>query len=326
MAPLNIDTIFENAYDLEQSSIKLYQLRLNMLKDHFKQPLEYILSHPNEVVKYIKKTYSSIQTRNNFTSSVKALFKYNPQLQKEYGKKYEMWKVHTTAMTQAVSKHYALSKPTEKQMNTYITWEEVSKKLKELQDSQYGSDAHLLLAMYSLEEPKRQDYGNVEIFKKTPPQPIANTENYIIDGKNHMTLVLNKYKTAKKYKKMVRKLVPELANIIKASLEAKPRKHLFVTKDDKPYEKSNSFTQYSNRMFNRLFNKKVTVNTLRHSFIKKFLTSDVADNHAEKLKVSQSMGHSVTMQSIYAFKDNEDIAETTAHVAKKLTLGTNGTV
>ena len=149
----------------------------------------------------------------------------------------------------------------------------------------------------------RQDFGNIRVLRGRPAIPKAYEQhNYIVilpngsDGE----LTLNKYKTSSKYKTLTRQIPDKLIRVILASLRKQPRDYLFVDDRGLPYTKKNSYTKYSNRILQKIFNKRVTVSTLRHSFISSIDFN--ASTPRDLFEKSRNMAHSIAMQQLYRKK------------------------
>ena len=178
-----------------------------------------------------------------------------------------------------------------RQCKSFIPWETVLSKLKHLARHAYASRDHLLLAMYSLIPPRRQlDYTRVHI---GPHQ----TQSYI--DLNHGFIHLTQYKTAKHMGPWSRKLPKKLLDIIRQSVASNPRSFLFEGLQG-PFEDAGAFAAYSNRTLARIFEKPVTVNSLRHAY-----AAWVSVHDMDTTKVAADMGHSEKMHHMYVFNNLE---------------------
>lgn len=300
MMSLDYQTIINSA-ELSDVSKKLYIYNLEMLEKKMGKGINYILTHPNEVVGFINKTYEELQTRKAFVVACSSLFKHDNTLQCKIPKSHEKWVQHTLKANKAVSDRYRMGMATEKQEASYIAWEDVTRRLGELRDGEYGSVKHLLLAMYALEPPKRQDYGELRIYIEGSGKKVVDEGNYLVlrSGKKAL-LVMHDYKTAKKYDKKEFELSVELTKLLNHTYRKKPRAFLFMNRDGGPYGKE-SFAKFTARVFKGIFGgKNVTVNTLRHSIIK--YTLEHQNKHSDRERLSDRMCHSVGMQSAYHYE------------------------
>jgi integrase len=258
-------------------------------------PLSWIVCNPVPVIKKMNVVYTNVRTKKTMLSAIKALFKHVRGLKEKSPECYAKWdgayrKVETVAMDQMLS-----GEPTAREKQNWVPWEEVRAMEIALADSQYGSFDHLLLAMYCLIEPLRQNFGDVKLCKKDLG---CDDKNFLILPKG--VLVLNKYKTARRYGRYERELPGPLMDIIHESLRQYPREHLFVGSDGGPYTSQNGFTQFSNKTLRRIFGKRFTVSMMRHSFISGLdFNREVPASLFEKAK---NMAHSLTTQQMYRRK------------------------
>lgn len=135
----------------------------------------------------------------------------------------------------------------------------------------------LLLAMYTINPPLRNDYYNVKIND-------ANNGNYI-DLKNK---ILNVYCTkSKKYQKVL--LCDELIDIINESLIVLPRNYLFTKKNGDNFSSSASLSVSLLNILKEFMNDKhFSFNTFRHAYTEWSLKQDVKT----RLNAADSMMHS----------------------------------
>ena len=67
---------------------------------------------------------------------------------------------------------------TERERVSWVDWSEVVAAERELRETEYASWDHLMLAMYSLIEPVRQNFGNVALLESDPGG--AQAVNFIV--------------------------------------------------------------------------------------------------------------------------------------------------
>lgn len=295
-----IDAIVKSE-SLSNSSKTQYLEKLATLTKLVGNTVDYILENPSKVIPLIRRRYQAAPTQRAFVASIKALFHHNPHLKEALPDQWQEYTEYQNELSQVVTQRYMSAEPTEKERRNWVTWPDVLAKERELANLEFGSYDHLLLAMYCLIEPLRQDYGALRIIvDKSPPE--GSTTNYLQIAKDGTwgNIILNSYKTSKKYGKFERPLPPTLLGIIKASLLAYPRAYLFVDEHGQPYRISNSFTQFSNRTLKRLFGKNFTVSLMRHSHISNIDFN--ASTPGELFAKSKNMAHSIGMQQLYRRK------------------------
>jgi len=153
----------------------------------------------------------------------------------------------------------------------------------------------LLLGLYTLIAPVRSDYDRVEIVDK-PPR--GDDNNYCILGDTNQ-IVLNDFKTAKKYNQIVINLPPALVDIITASLEQEPRGYLFVDRCGQPY-RPNTFNKMANKLLKNLTgNDAISLTSMRHLYLSDPGLDIKAQTLGDRRAIAQQMGHSVARQGTY---------------------------
>ena len=158
------------------------------------------------------------------------------------------------------------------------TLEELISMMRNINMTDYKSTMiKLLLAMYTINPPLRNDYYNVKIND-------SNNPNYI-DLKNK---ILNVYcLKSKKYHKVL--LCDELIDIINESLIVLPRKYLFTKKNGDNFSSSASLSVSLLNLLKEFMNDKhFSFNTFRHAYVEWSLKQDVKT----RLNAADNMMHS----------------------------------
>ena len=292
-----VDGILE-APNLTESSKAQYLEKLSTVTKLTGQPLEWVLDHPDEVHVVIAKHYPSTLTQRAIISAIKSVFHYNDHIRASKPTQYNRYTEYQTLASQAITERYMAGQPSDRERKNWVPWSDVLAKERLLSATEYASTDHLLLAMYCLIEPLRQDYGALRIMVDRVPSPEA-TGNYLAIARDGSwgKIFLTSYKTAKKYGTYSRDLPTPLLQVIKASLIATPRAYLFVDEKGKAYKLTNSFTQFSNRTLKRIFGKAFTVSMMRHSHIS--ATDFNASTPGDLFTKSKNMAHSIGMQQLY---------------------------
>lgn len=260
--------------------------------------IEEVIQHADTSIAQIQKKYENTQTRKAMAAAIKALFKHVPSLKTKFPTQADAWNAFHAAQDRIISTKVMNSEMSERERANWVEWADVIAKQRALARDAYGSDEHLLLSMYTLIEPLRQDFGNVAVIPAMPRNmsDLGEGNHIAIPEQGPGTLVLSKYKTQGAYGIYTRDIPAELADVIRASLRRKPRGWLFVGARGKPFP-LHTFTIYSNKLLQTIFGKKVTVTTLRHSFI-----SNIDFNQStpsQLMRTSRNMAHSLIQQQLY---------------------------
>ena len=135
----------------------------------------------------------------------------------------------------------------------------------------------------------------------------SDDDNYISDNKKQ--LVFNSYKTSKSYGKQTVALPTKLRNILNKWAAVNDSDYLLIDSKGQPLGNGNRESQSGsvklNQRLEKLFNKKVGVNGLRHSY----LTEKYQDTEEEKKKkrekeqTMKEMGSSINVLNVYVKED-----------------------
>lgn len=266
------------------------------------------LKNYTKTIEYLKGKYSQ-KTYKSFLTSIVVYLKATGQngLWEYYGS--EMKKVND--IIQEKEKQQI---PTEKERENFISREEISKVIQnlklELDKSSPKLDAftyfdlyqkYMVVNLYYLIPPLRNDFTYCEVYDN-PVMFQDSTKNYIF--LNTRELVLNRYKTSKKYGVSVSILPEELVKIVKFWIEIRniisPRlvntRTLLLTRDFLPMGQVN-LTQF----LNRIFKKNISTTILRKSYLTE--KYPVTNTTSEMEKDADAMKHSVSVQqTIYRKK------------------------
>jgi hypothetical protein len=316
MSKISLHAI-ENS-SLSQNSKVHYIRHLKKLVDLVNKPLADIIRNPTETVGLINEYNGSTASKKAMVAGVCALLKHDRDLANEYANAIPKWAAAMKSVNKIERDRVSTMTPTEREISNWVDWKTITQREGQLAKLEYGSDRHMLLALYTHIEPVRCDFGNIELFIGEKPE----REKLNSLGVNYMRLsrkkgksylVLNTYKTCRKYGCYSRYLPDSLVNIIIQNLEANPRKHLVVSTNGGPYLKRNSYTRYVNSVLSDIFGKNITVSILRHSYISNLDFNALSPKELQR--ISKNMQHSVGMQQMYRrrvfgeFEDKEEISQ-----------------
>jgi len=262
------------------------------------------VSHPTEVVEWITANASktgSIDTQNTYINSI-------------------LWHLRTTAETphsdelsaalevymkaakrlqvlrNAKSKSQTLP---EAKLAEMIEWPEVLA-LDEKAKKDLSEEDYLIFSFYTKMPPLRADFANLSIlprFVKTRP------DNYIVYSANikKWRLVLNNYKTSKTFGQQVITLPASLAELVKVKADS----WLVLNMTE------NNLGKRVTAIFEKLCGKKMSINLLRHSYIKNFLSTKrtILEREALALRMLHSTGLQEKYDIIHLQDDPEAVPE-----------------
>lgn len=266
------------------------------------------LDDAKSTLAYLKKKY----TKKTYKSYITSIIVYRKALgsdTQDYDS--ELKKANTE-----IEQEYDTNKASPKEASNTITRYEIGK-LIEYFDSKLSITVplkgnvtyfdrfqqYLVLNLYYLIPPLRNDYVNLEVHEKPVKDDLQDTEkNYIFLSKKQ--LVLNRYKTSKAYGKTTIDLPSELVGVIREWIKSREiiypqlvdEPQLLITRNLTPMNQVN-LTQYLNRIFGR----NISTTMLRKSYLSE--KYPVIHSKEEMKKDAKAMQHSVeTQQTVYRKK------------------------
>lgn len=290
----------------------------------------------------LRARYPTMSTRRNFLTAILAAIRYAPSLRdaptaEAARARWSEFHSHARAFQEA---RYREHLPSERQMDRYVSFDDIEAKYHELkaQDAAATSLAtsqELLLLSFVLSmPPKRADLGSVRIF--TDADPRLKDDNYLVlmrADERRLTpaayLVMNRYKTSAKYGRVETDVPSRATTDLVDSLRHWPREHLFVSVRNsragnmKPFASNNSFGQWVQSVFKKLFGRETGVTMLRHIFVTERLDTN-ATNEEEMDEIARHMLHSRALQRKYNW-DKDKICESMCPCTKR-TVATNTAV
>ena len=175
-----------------------------------------------------------------------------------------------------------------------ISWKELQDLKNKIDDLK--RDERLLYMLYinpGIGFVPRNDFSDMEIVE-TKEDADDDKQNYYIKDTNKF--ILNEYKTSKKYGRLEFDAPKETIPLIEKNTD-------YVFEDGNGGAmKENTIQHKITRMFEKLTDKKITINTIRRSF-----ANHIADMpEKERVKIAHKMGHSGhTNKKMYKYEDKE---------------------
>ena len=151
--------------------------------------------------------------------------------------------------------------PTKKQNDNFIELPELQKKVSTIKDA----TEKLLVSLYVDIPPVRLGYANVKIVDKLKDIPTEDDlQNYYAVREN--TVVLRDYKTKRNYGEYKYKLLPKHKVLIKDIVNDTAQQYLFINPATKLPYSNNKFGVYLTNVFEKYYNKTITLLDLRHIY------------------------------------------------------------
>ena len=276
-----------------------YNSKLNKWFTLFSNPsLSFIYSHPNYSITILRKYLSeqNIDTATTINSYIKAILAAAEHAKLHDDTHKERWIFLRNHFYQLSVQYRLDAQPAPTQANkagSQISFEQLCTIRDELPKD---SICKLLIAFYTYIPPVRADYFATQIlpFGETPTHP-----NYIYFNPERSSITLTDFKTSVVYKTIQQDLPSTLHSLLAHSLSIQPRTFLFVNRFNKPFERNN-FSIWASELLQKTLQKPFTLTLFRHIYISHL---DPTMTPGELQTISQKMGHSLTQQLLYRWKN-----------------------
>ncbi len=296
--------------ELSDVSKNNYKYRLDRLTILTNKDVDWIINNCKKTIKILNENHiKEPQSVKAMVNAILTIFKHTKGLRESKTKAYTCWVEHFQEVNEKAQEKYEKIEASQRQIDAYVPWKEVLAKRDELNKE---SNEYFILCLYTMLPPARADFNKVKIIKENKVTDDLTKEypNHLIIMPKGMKLVYNEFKTKSKKLQQYEKVLPdELVKVIKDSLKRQPREFLVISdKTGEPYHKPNSFTQHVKRVLYKVFNKNMSINTLRHSFVNHVDMNTITP--LEKERLARDMMHSPNMFDRYRLsipaKDSED--------------------
>jgi len=284
--------------ELSQDELDKELLRKILLGDGTEEDEERILENMKymkeveNLIKTIKKRYENIQSCKGYMAPFLTLTSYLKSLNKmNYEKiRIEFEKVYSEIIE--IRKENERPK-TENLIDDFReeTILELSKKL--------GSDDKMIYQFYTLQPPRRNDdVSRIEIINEGyEREKLDKNKNYIVIDENNIAneIIYNYYKTKKDYGTQTIRIKNEN---LKKTIQKDILRHQKKEGDKLfKYGRADTFGNAIKRVFTKVYNMRITLNTIRHSYITWEMREVRNVRYLENLALL--MGHSVKEQQLY---------------------------
>lgn len=295
---VKFQSVIDEAEQLSAMSKTQYKSRLNKLTDITGKDVDWIILNCKKTMALIKKAKKTEpQTLKSYLNAILAVFRYTNDLKVKYAKEYQCWTDTFKTVNALANEKYEHLEPSQRQVDAYLHWEDIVATRDALDKD---SIEYFILCLYTMIPPSRADFNNVKIYQRNPPLAhLEDQPNYLVITPQFMKLVFNEFKSKGARIQTYENVLPdELVAVVRNSLKNNPRDYLVVSpRNGQPYANAHSYTVYVDRVFNKVFKKPVTINTLRHSYINHLDFNTLTPN--EKQHIANQMMHSVSTMDRY---------------------------
>jgi len=260
-------------------------------EDKLLENMKYI-KDVDTLIETITKKYENIQSRKGYIAPFLTLTSYLKCLNKI---NYEKIRIEFEKVNNEI---YGIRKENEKPKTENLiddfdeeTILELSKKL--------GSDDKVIYQFYTLQAPRRNDdVIRIEIINEGyDKEKLDKKKNYIVIDENNIPneLIYNYYKTKKVYGKQT---ITITNDNLKKTIQKDILRHQKKEGDKLfKYSRADTFGKAIARVFTKVYNMKITLNTIRHSYITWEMREVRNVRYLENL--AMLMGHSPKEQQLY---------------------------
>lgn len=261
---------------LSETTLKTYTGCIKRLNDVFDD--EDYLTDPKLVVDYLKQNYPNLSTNKTYLS---ALLWYVKDKSKSA---YNAYKAEIDRLRPQVALKETNQTLTKTQEENYIKWS-ILKNAGKNAIKMYGegkislADA-LVCVLYTEQVPVRADYINMLFIRDIRKATNKNT-NYCLLRVRNPVFIFQEYKTADKYGRVIIKIKPIVYKLLVERYNQvieKADNHLFT--DDQP-----NFSRRVKASFEKVVDKPVSINLLRHSFLTDFLSKNPSLHKKQEVAV-----------------------------------------
>jgi len=239
------------------------------------------LKNTKKVIDFIEGLEAySLNYKKSFYIAIVSLLKLQNTLKKEL----EVYRAKQLEYNTEQKKIYADQVLSPNEEPKFMAWPDI---LKAAKDMAHGSEDHLVVSLYTLLPPLRNDFAKMKVVSELPEAPSG---NYLVHNPKTSQIVLNEFKTSRRYGTQTIPVPAKLHTIIKKYLKANPTTILFNMNETHMSKKVGD-------VFEKLLGKRVTINILRHSYISHMKRNE--PSLKEKEGLAKSMMHSVTMDEMY---------------------------
>lgn len=250
-----------------------------------------LVTEPERVLAWIKSTYESVHSQNTYISAIlyhlRGLHADEPDPHRLLDElaPYLAEGARLKDIRNAKAKEQML--PAGK-MIQMLEWPEVlalDARAKEI----LSTSAYLIFLFYTRMPPLRADFGHLATYTRDSKDRLG---NFLIsnDDNKRWRLVLQEYKTSAKFGRQVF-VLPEAIALQIRELQTPGNTTVL------PGMTGNALSKAVTAIFEKLTDKKMSINLLRHSYIKHFLSTKRSIKERETL--AQKMLHSTGLQEQY---------------------------
>jgi len=314
------ELIKEARPNIKDNSIKMYVSNLEKLKKLFESDNYDFLKDEKKVLDKLS-NLSDNTIRNYLNAILIYLLAINSD--KKYDDEIKIYTDLRDDLNKKYEDSQASGNISEKQKENFVDISEVYKMIetmgKEIKEKKIKKKEDLsakdkqLLMVYIIFNiyvrlPMRNDVAGMEAISKRQYNKLTDEEkkekNYLVVEKTKMKMILNKYKTSKKYEENIIDIPKDLEKLLRLYIRINGMGTLFKSSTGTPLSR-NALSQLLLKTSKKYMDKSISTTMLR----KIYLSSKYGDVKEEMEKDAKVMGHSVETGQKYYVKKNGDEEE-----------------
>ena len=303
--------------NLKDNSIKQYETHLNKLKKLFDTDTFDFLSNPDEVMEKISGNHYLSQ-RNTLNAIIILLLALNQD--NKYDELIEKYQKKRDKLNDKYLEDNANGKISETQKNNFVELNEIKSMVSKMEneikekglkkkESLTGKEKELMTVytIFSMlmRYPVRLDFSGMKLISKTMYNKLKEDDkklgNYLINEKGKLTMVMNEYKTSKKYGEKNIPVDKDIEKLIRSyikSLGIKNGDVLFTSSTGKELSR-NALSQLLTKTSKKHLGKSISTTMMR-----KIVVSDkFGDVKKEQAELASIMMHDVQTQNLVYVKE-----------------------
>ena len=311
------EKIQESRPNLKPNSIKQYETHLNKLKKLFDTDDFDFLSNPKKVMEKLQdKHYTS--KRNTLNAVIIFLMALNHD--EKYNDLIDSYQKIRDELNDKYLEDQQSGKISEKQKNNFAELSEIMSMINTMKkeivkqnlrnkETLTGKEKELLMVYtifsFLVKYPLRNDLAGMKYISKTNYNKLTEDNkkenNYLVKNKNKLMMILNQYKTSKKYGEKVIEISPEVSKVLRMYIRLTDKKVgevLFTNSRGNPITR-NGISQLLLKTSKNYLDKNISTTMMR-----KIVVSDkFADIKEEQKELADVMGHDVGTQNLVYVKE-----------------------
>lgn len=263
--------------DKSEITRKTYISKLNIIKKKYfpdNEEFEFI-KKPLETIKRINKDTLSDSTKKLFYASL-----YSVSNNKAYHN--EMINYGSKIVDEVKE-----NKVKESKVKQYITYKQLKEIMNIISDEDCDIIDRLLMGLYVLQPPLRNDYAGVELLEKNKPEKERLNGNYMVIRPKSWMFYLNEFKNVETFGRQVfkysKKFNPDIYQLLKISYELQPRKYL-ITRPSGVQMTDVDISKRIPQITKRYLTKELTINDIRKIYETNLINSPKYKSMSMKMK------------------------------------------